>query len=169
MIKELIVSCAKSAACRAKGIEYVANGAIALIGAYGLDRIRPCLLDSNCRDQLVAAIVDGSGNVGKMLTTASVRPGPGQGIEPPGDCRPDYLAEMSELVNRYCKSVKNSCLVTDKLPRLQEKIEGNGLCLRARIKRESECFRGGDRNHRDQIAETKNRISNCYRLLARAQ
>lgn len=60
MIKELIVGCAKSAACRAKGIEYVANGAIALIGAYGLDKVKPCLLDDGCRNQMISLIAAGA-------------------------------------------------------------------------------------------------------------
>jgi hypothetical protein len=170
-LKGIIQSCLKSAPCRAKGVEYVAQAVTAMAASYGIERLKPCLIDSTCRDGLIAAIVSGvtTPNLVVAAPTPGKRTGPGEGISPPGDCKPEYHDEMSRLVDNYCKSGETSkaCSITDNISQLDGKIRQAKLCLVSRIKREQECFRGGNGGHREAIENTQKKVANCYAILQR--
>jgi hypothetical protein len=171
-LRGLVQSCIKSAPCRAKGVEYVAQAVVTLLASYGIEKIKPCLIDEACRDGLIAAITSGASipNLASIGSTALLkRTGPGEGIIPPGDCKPEYHDEMSRRVDDYCKTGEESkaCSMADNISQLDGKLRQAKLCFVTRIKREQECFRGGNGGHREAIENTQKKVANCYAILQR--
>lgn len=171
-LKGLAQSCLKSAPCRSKGFEYVAQAVTTIVMSYGIEKIRPCLEEAACLDNLVNAIVSGT-SIPLIAADSSILPkkrtGPGEGMTPPGDCEPEYHDEMSRRVDEYCKTGETSkaCSMSDNISQLDGKIRQAKLCMVTRIKREQECFKGGNGGHREAIENTQNKIAKCYTMLQR--
>ncbi len=167
--KEFAVACLKSPACLGRGIELAAQGLIAVISAYGVSKVETCMKEASCRDVMIAAIAKGA-DVSAILSQPDKKPAPGDGLEPPGDCLPENLSRMTEQVTKWCKVLRaRACTKADSLLTLQAKAAGVEACVAARSRREDQCFRGGDRNHRNEIRDTKKQADNCYELMAKKQ
>lgn len=170
--KEFAVACLKSPACLGRGMELAAQGLIAVISAYGVNKVQACMKEPSCRDVMVAAIAKGA-DVSAILSTPTdqldKKPAPGDGLEPPGDCLPENLSRMTEQVTKWCKKISRACKKEDSLLTLQAKAAAGEACVAARSRREDQCYRGGDRDHRDQIEQRKNQVKNCYEYMAEKQ
>ncbi len=163
----VVKGCMASPQCRAKGVEFAAVGAQKVLRQYGPIVVGKCLSEPKCANTMMAAIAMGSAVVPGL---SDFKPGPGEGMEPPGDCGPGELAKLTAKVEQFCKLDRpKKCLSSDSMFELETKIEILGACLIARSTRETQCFRGGDRSHRTEIQNTKNQMNKCFERLATKQ
>lgn len=163
----VVKGCMASPQCRAKGVEFAAVGAQKVLRQYGPIVVGKCLSEPKCANTMMAAIAMGSAVVPGL---SDFKPGPGEGMEPPGDCGPGELARLTAKVERHCKVERpKKCTSSDNLGVLSSKIELLELCISARSARETRCFRGGDRSHRTEIENTKNQRNICFERLAKVQ
>lgn len=87
------------------------------------------------------------------------------GLPPPGDCGPEQFRRLNAEVERACKSpTPLRCLRTDSAAILENKADKFRFCAVARSRRETLCFRGGDKNHKTQINQVNNAYRNCVEL-----
>lgn len=167
MASQVAKGCMKSPQCRAKGVEFAMAGAGKIIERYGPAAVGKCAATPSCMNTMMAAIAMGSVIVPGL---SGVKPGPGEGIEPPGDCGPGELAKLTAKVEQFCKKERpKKCTSTDNEFIIQGKILVLQQCLSARSIRETQCFKGGDRSHRTEIENTKNQMNTCYERLASRQ
>jgi hypothetical protein len=167
LAKQMATGCVKSPQCRAKGVDFAMNGAIKIIETYGPVAVGKCAANAACMNTMMAAIAAGSVIVPSL---SDVKPGPGEGMEPPGDCGPGELAKFTARVERYCKSERpKKCTLEDDRITIIQKVDALQQCLSARSQRETQCFRGGDRSHRTEIENTKNQMNTCFERLAKRQ
>ncbi|GMV87963.1 MAG: hypothetical protein AMXMBFR81_08940 [Chthonomonas sp.] len=83
-------------------------------------------------------------------------------MKPPGDCTSRQHRGLQDLVDMACKPMPPSCrrcpipcaVVVDSLGRFAQ-------CAAARDLINQRCFRGGDKNHRDKVAESLAGLATC--------
>lgn len=161
--------CIKNQVCRAGGAELAAKSATGIIENYGPGLVAKCVASPACFTGLMAAMAAGK-TVIPSLSLPPVKSAPGDGMMPPGDCGPGELGRLTANVERFCKKERpTKCTRSDGRVVLEEKLDILQECLSARSRRETQCFRGGDRTHRTEIQNTKNQMNNCYSNLAKQQ
>lgn len=167
LAESMFAACMASPECSAKGKDFVVAGAQKIIEKYGVVTVGECAASPTCMSAIASAIAMGSTIIPQI---SGVRPGPGEGIEPPGDCGPGELAKLTAKVEQFCKKARpKKCTSADDLITLYQKVDDLKLCLSARSVRETQCFKGGDRSHRTEIVNTKNQMNTCFERLASKQ
>ncbi|WP_310392380.1 type VI secretion system tube protein TssD [Hymenobacter sp.] len=76
------------------------------------------------------------------------------------DCTESIRQNLQNQVKQNCKNGKQSCLITDNCPVLEETMETLNACIAARTKINMKCFKGGDDGHKEQI---ENKIKSLVR------
>jgi hypothetical protein len=121
---------------------------------------------------LCGTAVIGAGIVGvaikhardRDLELARQQEATGEAISPPGYCPDERHSFLTALVEKACKSGLAACLPADNPVELKLKAGLFKTCALARMKREDECFRGGDRGHRMQIEQMWQAHDRCQTL-----
>ena len=87
---------------------------------------------------------------------------PGDGMEPPGDCTPERYEALRGLVNKWCKNAVRSCVPQClSMSELKQRLRNGQYCARARKLLMDECFRGGDKTHRDELGRAWDTVNYC--------
>jgi hypothetical protein len=104
-----------------------------------------------------------------VILPSSPPPAPAQyRLDPPGDCTTERHRVLQDAVRTECdKRGEMRCLNTDECPAIEGKIFLIEACIAARVKIDTECFRGGDPEHHTQIRQRRNGLDNCNKLLAK--
>lgn len=167
LAESMFAACMASPECSAKGKDLVVSGAQKIIEKYGVAAVGKCAATPTCMSAMASAIAMGSTIIPQI---AGAKPGPGEGIEPPGDCGPGELAKLTAKVEQFCKQERpKKCTSADNQFIIESKIFVLQQCLSARSTRETQCFKGGDRSHRTEIENTKNQMNTCFERLAAKQ
>jgi len=90
----------------------------------------------------------------------------------PRTCTVERLRELTKRVNDTCHGSNGlpSCKDEgffgggDSYQVLRDKMSAIGQCLNARIRRERECFSGGDKGHVQQIIDKIKQLKDCNRI-----
>nr|WP_241681876.1 RHS repeat-associated core domain-containing protein [Cyanobacterium aponinum] len=85
-------------------------------------------------------------------------------LNPPGDCTPSEHFRLQKDVDKKC-STSRKCTVNDTPQQIHQKIGLIAECLKARVKINRKCFKGGDQTHRDQEQQEVNAMTKCYKQL----
>lgn len=115
---------------------------------------------------LIARVVAimGIGASAAPAMAATVPPGPGDGMLPPGDCTPQQLATLQAAVNTYCHGTY-SCKPFPKkganCADLGKLTETWRTCALARTAVNKTCFRGGNQGHRIQEITAYENLATC--------
>lgn len=93
---------------------------------------------------------------------------PGDGMMPPGDCSwAKYLALRGSVETaKAIVSTLGRCRPGDSCLLLATKIAATTAEIAARMTLMTKCFRGGDREHRDQVDQKVNMMNRCYRFFS---
>lgn len=95
----------------------------------------------------------------------SVRVEPAE-LAPPGDCEKPWYDFLAGEVRQLCKSPPPSkCARTDSCNLLRIKRQRFVACERARITINTQCFRGGNAGHIEQVEAVGNAIKNCNKWI----
>ncbi|MCA1606235.1 MAG: hypothetical protein LC775_12365, partial [Acidobacteria bacterium] len=87
-------------------------------------------------------------------------------LAPPGDCTQAEAVVLQAEVDRACDRERR-CTSADDCPTLMSKIEANQECIKARVKINTRCFRGGDPGHQTAVEYAVNSMINCWALYNR--
>ena len=77
------------------------------------------------------------------------------------DCTEPLRQRLQNQVKQNCKNGKQSCLITDSCPILEETMQTLNACIAARTKINMTCFKGGDAGHKEQILHKINGLVKC--------
>lgn len=77
------------------------------------------------------------------------------------DCTESVRQNLQNQVKQNCKNGKQSCLITDNCPVLEETMETLNACIAARTKINMKCFKGGDDGNKEQIQHKINGLVKC--------
>lgn len=87
-------------------------------------------------------------------------------LVPPGNCTPIEHRALQNNVNNACKKTRR-CNPNDDCATLQQRIQDNADCIRARSTINSRCFRGGDAGHQEAIQGAVGALNNCWSIYNR--
>ncbi len=129
---------------------------------------RECFKNSNCRKKAFD-LATASGVSMQISNSADIPETDDEDDEfsksnPPGDCDHGKHRRLQDDVNKFCHT-ERSCKATDEIDILFRKWETNRLCAVARTKINNSCFRGGDKNHRDQADDAYRAMARCESLI----
>jgi hypothetical protein len=83
-------------------------------------------------------------------------------LKAPGDCTEARHAVLQNAVREKCdRSGTMRCIKTDDCDTVQLNIGRFDACINARVKIDTECFRGGNAEHHGQIQQRKNGRKLC--------
>lgn len=97
--------------------------------------------------------------IGGRCSAAASRPG--NGMRPPGDCRPDQLDGYQSMVNDRCRGLPGCRATGETWESINRKIGNFSRCIDARRVVNDRCFRGGDDGHIEAIENVQRAIRNC--------
>lgn len=86
-------------------------------------------------------------------------------IEPPGDCTKERHRALQDAADRACKGQKMRCTHNQDCVTLETNLMRFEDCIMARRAIMNECFRGGDRTHRDEIESVERGHQTCKDLI----
>jgi Novel toxin 16 len=90
------------------------------------------------------------------------------GLKPPGDCTEKRHRQLQDVVDMHCQPAfpgeQLRCEDTDTCAILWNKQERFRKCYNARSTINTECFRGGDKGHRDAAISADNAMKRCYKI-----
>lgn len=174
LVKKLVEKCLASHGCREKGREAALAAADEVVAELvGID-IVGCIRSKVCLGTLskrVQGKLNATGIEKRRREVANARRQESEGrLKSPGYCSEADIGRLSAMVTTYCKTGERlACRSDDDSFAIQSKISMLQLCQHARINRESQCFRGGDFGHRNQIADMKRAEAKCWTMFAKKQ
>ena len=86
-------------------------------------------------------------------------------LNAPGDCEPGRWRDLQDRVDAACKTTPLRCTSALSQPEVQSRVEQNMACGTARNHINSECFAGGDYEHRRQAYDAWKRTADCQEFL----
>jgi hypothetical protein len=90
-----------------------------------------------------------------------------QSMKPPGDCTEERHRELQDDVNYKCSRLPRGCTDDMDCRQLKRNWYRNERCARARDRINNECFKGGDRGHRDAALAAWRAAANCREIYRR--
>jgi RHS repeat-associated protein len=95
--------------------------------------------------------------------TTTSRPfvAPGEGIEWPGDCNEDYLNHLQKQKGLLCDVPRRCHKRNETCQNVEAKMLAGYQCRAIRLKIMDECFRGGDKLHREELKNVNDVLSKC--------
>lgn len=84
-----------------------------------------------------------------------------------GDCTDAQHQTLQDAVNKACKLESRACRSGQSCEELRANLKKNQICYDARKEVMDVCYRGGDPEHQQALAETQNAINTCVDLIRR--
>jgi Domain of unknown function (DUF4157)/Novel toxin 16 len=90
----------------------------------------------------------------------------GAALFAPGDCTQAEHAALQADVDNACNQSR-ACLTADSCPVIEQKMAANQDCIKARLKINMKCFRGGDPGHVTALMYAVLALINCQAIFSR--
>ena len=86
-------------------------------------------------------------------------------MQPPGDCTSEEHRRLKEEVGRACKATSMKCYESQDCAELLTNFLLYQRCISARVAIMDQCFRGGNKPHRDEVENYRRGATDCSRMM----
>lgn len=83
----------------------------------------------------------------------------------PGDCTTERCQELQAEVNKRCKTVEFRCRKGESCKETKSKMRRGQKCAAARDEINDECYKGGDKEHKEQAEAARRAAERCRDLI----